>query len=310
MQDSLQELFEKYINEVQYSSCLRPETLRGYRSVFNLFLKVMPEVTSTEFLTSEMLHEFFKRIQTRQRTIGKATIKTGVKKSTVKTLWSKLNVFFSWLTNNGYVRENPLKTIKPPKVNYDDFKKLEDTDIHKLYAAITMHSINILSLRRDTFMLSLLLFCGLRKGEFISLRVTDIDLQKKEITIRGETSKSNKKRILKMHPTLILHFTDYLKTRNSLFLKTEHLIVSNRGDTGLTVEGLKHWTQSLGKKSGVKFHLHRFRHSFACKLAEANVNIFKIQKLMGHSDITTTMRYARSMATENMADEIEKISIF
>ena len=112
-----------------------------------------------------------------------------------------------------------------------------------------------------------------------------------------------------MHPILILHLIDYFRERNSRSLKTEHLIVSSRGDRGLTREGLKHWTKNLIKKSGVKFHLHRFRHSFATKLAEADVNVFKIQKMMGHTNVSMTMRYAGSVKTEDMANEIGKISI-
>ena len=71
---------------------------------------------------------------------------------------------------------------------------------------------------------------------------------------------------------------------------------------------LKHWVKSLIKKSGVKLHLHQFRHTFACKLAEADTNLFKIQKLMGHASITMTMKYARSLQTSDMADDIAKIS--
>lgn len=309
MEKNLQELFDLYINEAQFTACLSSETIRGYRAVFTLFLKIMPEVSTPELLTNEMLNEFFKRIQSRQRIVGRNTLKTGVKKSTIKTQWSKLNVFFAWLYKRNYINENPLKYIRPPQPIYDDSRRIEDSDLRKIYSAITLHSANTLMLRRDTVMISLLLFCGLRKGEFISLQIRDIDLEKKEITIRGETSKSKKTRVLKMHPTLILHLIDYFRERNSRSLKTEHLIVSGRGDRGLTREGLKHWTKNLIKKSGVKFHLHRFRHSFATKLAEADVNVFKIQKMMGHTNVSMTMRYAGSVKTEDMANEIGKISI-
>jgi len=309
MEKNLQELFDLYINEAQFTACLSSETIRGYRAVFTLFLKIMPEVSTPELLTNGMLNEFFKRIQSRQRIVGRNTLKTGVKKSTIKTQWSKLNVFFAWLYKRNYINENPLKYIRPPQPVYDDSKRIEDSDLRKIYSAITLHSANTLMLRRDTVMISLLLFCGLRKGEFISLQIRDIDLEKKEITIRGETSKSKKTRVLKMHPILILHLIDYFRERNSRSLKTEHLIVSSRGDRGLTREGLKHWTKNLIKKSGVKFHLHRFRHSFATKLAEADVNVFKIQKMMGHTNVSMTMRYAGSVKTEDMANEIGKISI-
>lgn len=302
----LNKLFNEYVNECQFSMCLRSETIRGYRAVFNLFAKVMPEVSSTGELTTEMLNLFFKRIKTRSRIVGKNTIKTGVKSSTIKTQYSKLIVFFRWLCQKGYLEQNPLKNIKAPQVNYDDFRRLKDEEINKIYSAIIRCSNNTLLLRRDTVMVSILLFCGIRKGEFASLQVKDFDLEKKEITIKGETSKSKRTRVLKIHPTLLLHLKDYLKERRHL--KTEYLIVSNRGDIGLTREGLKHWVQNLIDKSGVKFHLHQFRHTFACKLAESDVNMFKIQRMMGHQNISMTMKYARSLQTEAMEEDIGKIS--
>ncbi len=307
--NSLPQKFEEYIKEARFGAQLRHETLRGYTAVFNLFLKIMPEVTDTDLLSPSMLIEFFKRIQTRDRLVGKNTIKTGVKTSTIKTQWSKLNVFFAWLERKKYIAENPLKDIRPPHPNYDDPRALFDKDIHKIYSAIALYSSNPFIMRRDTVMVSLLLYCGVRKGEFISLQVRDIDLEKREIIIRGETSKSKFARILKLHPTLVLHLKDYLHLRRLLNLKSEHLLLANARDSGLTREGLKHWVKRLSDKTGVKFHLHRFRHTFACKLADANVHPFKIQKMMGHTSLVMTMKYVRSMKTENMEEDISKISI-
>lgn len=308
MESSLEKLFEQYISECKFTACLQPETIRGYESVFTLFLKVTPELSSIDLLSTEMLHEFFKRIQTRQRIIGKNKIKTGVKKSTIKMYWSKLNAFLEWLCKNKYIQQNPLKHIRPPRVYYDDFRKLDDHDIRKIYAAITLHSPNSLQLRRDTAMVSLLLFCGLRKSELLSLLVNDIDIEKREITVRKETSKSVYTRVIKMHPSLLMNIKEYIKERNNKHYKTPYFITSTKVDEQLTADGLKHWVNTLIIKSGVKFHLHQFRHTFACKLAEADVSVFKIQRMMGHADIKMTMRYARSLKTENMDDDIGKIS--
>lgn len=307
----LQQLFEEYVSGCRYSARLSRETIRGYQSVFNLFLKVMPEITELEDLTPEMLNEFFKRIQTRIRIVGKDTPKTGVRNSTIKTQWTKLNVFFKWLCKKGYLEKdkNPLVDIKPPRVTYDDFCRLEDADVRRIYTAITLHSANSFMQRRDTMIVSILLFCGLRKGELSGLQVRDIDMDRREITIRGETSKSKRTRILRIHPTLLLHIRDYLKERNIRRLRTEYLIASNKGDSGLSKEGLMHWVKRLIKISGVQFHLHMFRHTFACKLAENDVNLFKIQKMMGHTDIRMTAKYARSIRTEDMEEDIGKISI-
>ena len=308
MNKTLQQLFDEYVNEAQFSACLRPETIRGYKAVFILFMKVMPEVTSLESLTPEMLNEFFKRIKTRQRIVGRDTLKTGVKNSTIKTQYSKLNVFFVWLFKKGHIIVNPLKGIKRPRVSYDEHRRLNDDEVNKVYAAIILHSSNTFRQRRDTMMVSLLAFLGIRRGELASIKIKDIDLDKQEIIIQGATSKSGKSRTLHMNPTLVMHIKDYLKERNLRGLKTEYLVASSRGDRNLSLEGLKHWVESVEKKSGVKFHLHCFRHTFGCKLAEADVNLFKIQKMMGHSDVRITMRYARSLKTEDMGEDISKIS--
>ncbi len=305
----LKELFELYVYECTYSACLRPETIRGYTAVFNLFQKVMPSVVSVDDLSTESLTEFFRRIQTRQRLVGKGTVKTGVRKSTIKTQWSKLNAFFAWLRIKGYLEQSPLEGIKAPQPDYDDFRRLEDNDIHKIYSAIARTSANSLTLRRNNLMISLLLYCGLRKGEFISLQVRDIDMHKKEVTVRAETSKSKRTRVLPMHDTLVSHLREYLRERNARTFTTEYLLVSTKADSGLTREGLKHWVKGIIMHSGVRFHLHQFRHTFACKLVEANVNAFNIQRLMGHTSIMMTMRYVRSLRTEHMGSEISKISI-
>lgn len=307
--DKLQQLFEEYISRCRYTARLRPETIRGYQSVFKLFLKVMPEVIELEDLTPEMLNEFFKRIQTRIRIVGRDTPKVGVKNSTIKTQWTKLDVFFDWLCKKKHIAENPLEDIKPPRVNYDDYKRLEDTEINRIYSAIVTYSTSQLMLRRDTLMVSLLLYLGIRRGEFISLQVKDLDLIKRKITIRGETSKSGRTKILPIMPTLLLHLKDYLEVRRRMGYRTEYLIVSTREDRGLSIDGLKHWVNSIIRKSGVKFHLHQFRHTFACKLTEGGTSSLSLQKLMGHASITMTSKYTRSLRAENMMAEVSKISI-
>jgi integrase len=158
-------------------------------------------------------------------------------------------------------------------------------------------------------MISLLVFCGLRKGEFISLQVRDIDMDKGMLTIRGETSKSKRTRYLPMHRTLMMHLQEYIRERNKYSYKTEYLIVSSTGDNRLTVHGLKHWIQRLIHASGVRFHLHRFRHAFACTLANKNVGLIKIQKLMGHTDPKMTAMYLRSITTEDLRADIDKLSV-
>jgi integrase/recombinase XerD len=305
----LQQLFNEFISESQYSVRLSSETIRGYKEIFRLFISTMPEVAGIDFFTSEMVNEFFKRLQTRERTVGKNITKVGTKESTIKTYRSKLNVFAEWLTRKNIIDHNPIKHLKVPIPKYDDRRALEIADIQKLYSAITTNSKNALLLRRDIAMVSLLTYTGLRFGEFISLESRDIDFQKKLLFVRSQTSKSNRTRLIPIHATLHFHLLDYIQERNRWKYKTHRLIVSANSDTGLSKDGLRHWVKTLQRKSGVKFHLHQFRHSFACNLAQKDVNAVKIQKLLGHSSLEMTMTYLRSIMPEDLNEEINRLSI-
>ena len=309
MEKTLQELFTDYIAECRFARGLRPQTITGYEATFDHFSTMMPEVVAIGSLTRDIMIEFFKRIKTRTRIVGRDTPKVGLKDSTVKTYGNKLNAFFVWLIQKELVVRNPLVGIKLKYPEYNDKRALKTEEIHKIIAAITLNPESPLMLKRDMMMVHLLLFLGLRKGEFISLREEDVDMKVKLVTTRAETSKSKRSRSIAIHPTLLFHIQEYLKEKNRLGYTTESLIVSTNEDKGLSVHGLKHWVEKLNKLSGVKFHLHQFRHSFACNLAKTNMSIIKIRDLMGHKSIKMTETYLRSMTAEDTREDINKMTI-
>lgn len=308
-ENKLPQLCTQFLNECQYSSRLRLETIRSYREVIQVFIKVMPEITEANLISTEMIIEFFKRLQTRERIVGKGIIKVGVKSSTIKTYHTKFGSFLEWLFKKGIIPENPIKKIKPPELRYEDSRALDEDSVRKLYSSITLNSKDLLILRRDIAMVSLLIFSGIRLGEFVSLEVRNVDFEKRLLTVQGQTSKSQKTRVIPIHPTLLFHLRDYIIERNKRKYQTQYLIVSANRDRDLGRDGVKQWVKKHSANSGVKFHLHQFRHSFACNLAKKNVSAVKIQKLLGHSSLNMTMTYLRSINTEEMQDDINRLSI-
>jgi integrase len=308
-QIEITELFERFLYECEYTNRLSAETIRGYKEVFHLFVLIMPEVTSVQSCSANIMITFFQRLQTRRRVIGKGNIKIGIKTSTVKTYWNRLNSFFTWLLHKQLIKENPLADLRPPKAYYDEIESLNAEDIKKLYAAITLNSKTTFKCKRDTAMISLLLFCGLRRNEFISLKVNDIDFEQRLLTVQSGTSKSRKVRHIPLHHTLLLHLKDYLRERNKRGYATYMLIVSMNIDAGMTKHGIKHWVNDLGQKAKVSFHLHQLRHTFATNLAKKDVNAIKIQRLLGHTTPAMTMSYLRAISTKDLQEDINKLSI-
>jgi len=309
MEKNLQQLFDKYINECESSRGLRPETIKGYRAVFGHFSTMVPEAVSVKSLTVDSMNDFFARIKKRTRIVGRDTIKTGLEDSTIKTYGNKLNAFFVWLMQRELLLKNPLDNIRLKYPQYNDQRALTQEEVNKIISAVTLHPGIPLMFKRNTVMISLLFFCGLRAGEFIAIQGRDIDMVKRTLTVRAETSKSKRSRIIPMNLNLVRHLEEYIRERNKCGYKTEYLIVSTSKDRGLTRHGLKHWVKRLVKLSGVKFHLHRFRHSFACNLAKCGTPILKIRDLMGHKSIRMTEVYLRSMMAEDAREDIDRLTI-
>lgn len=303
----LNELFQQYIQICEYTLRRRPATIKSYKDSFAHLIKLVPEIVYPYHLTETRMNEFFKRMQTRKRIVGRDTVKVGVKSSTIASYWSKLNPFFIWLESGGYIDKSPLAYISKPKEYYENKPAVKKKDIEKLYASILLQSNSTFIIKRDTALLSTLFFTGVRKRELLSFKVRDIDLEKNIITIKGETSKSKRTRRIPINPTLKVHLADYLKARKKY--TSEMLFVSSNRDSGLTEYGIKHWVKRMRKQSGVRFHLHQLRHTFACNLARNNISLPKLQKLMGHTDLRMTERYVRSLGVEHLIDDILKLNI-
>ncbi|OGJ54777.1 hypothetical protein A2880_03320 [Candidatus Peribacteria bacterium RIFCSPHIGHO2_01_FULL_49_38] len=300
-------LFSEYISECKYTLRRRPETLRGYEAVFSTFVKLCPGV-SLDTLTAKTITQFFERLQTRERIVGRDIVAKGVKDSTIGTYSSKLHSFFTWLVGKGLLAQNPLHGVKREYPAYDDSKTLRKKDIERIRTAIENNSRHLLQAKRDRMILSILLFCGVRKGELLGLHVTDVDLERLILTVRRETSKSKHSRKLPINRELRMHIEDYLEERRRHKYTTPHLIVSLERDSGLTTHGIKHWVDNLKRVSGVKFHLHRFRHAFACAAYTICKDPLAIQLFLGHADLKMTVRYLRSLGVEEFRSTVDSMS--
>lgn len=303
----LQRLFSEFIFECEYARKLRPDTLRGYKGAFQLFIKLVPD-TDVESITAITITQFFKTLEQRQRLVGKGVIKTGVKRATIATYWSKLNGFFQWLKVKEYIKVNPFNSMVYPTPNYDDKKFLSRSEIEKILTAILKNpGKSILTLKRNLALFHVLLFCGLRKEELALLQIRDVDLNKRILIVRKETSKSGRTRFLPIHSQAIMHLKDYLNERKKY--QTPYLFVSSTKDEQLGYAGLNYFVNQLRYRSGVRFHLHQLRHTFAVNFLKSSNNVVKLKQLLGHTNISMTMLYVRCLPPNEIRADVEGMNI-
>ncbi len=306
----LAQLHQEFINQQRYLGRLSEVTLRGYGQSFALLREVMPELTLLD-LTAKSMTEFFRRLDTRPRIVGRGIRKVGIKKSTAATYRSKLNRFFEWLVKTGHIKQNPFSLIQYPDVQYEDKKFLGRREIQKIFTSLALSQVRqgVFIQRRNLAIFATLLYTGIRKSELLGLQVTDLDLQRRELTVRAETSKSRLRRTVPMSSELMKLLRDYLAERVRRRLTTPFLFVSSARDDKLSADGLKHLIESIQSASGVKFHVHQFRHTFAVNVLNNGSDIAKLKQLLGHRDIRMTATYLRCLPTSAMRGDVETLTL-
>jgi len=163
--------------------------------------------------------------------------------------------------------------------------------------------------KRNTAILFLLLGTGLRRNELLGLMVIDIDMERRQLKVRAETSKSKMERIVPLNGMVIPKLEDYLNERKRKDLKTPELFVSDNKDSGMTKHGLRYLIEAIKKTSGMNFHIHQLRHTFAVNLINNGTDISKVKQLMGHKDIRMTSAYLRCIPTKAMRNDVEALTL-
>lgn len=310
-QNELDIHFDDFLKEQIAVRGPRKATLEGYIAAFRLFRKLVPEVDLKTIQDRSAWINFFTELQTRERIVGTSEKRTGVKNSTLLTYRSKLSVFMRWLKDTGLIKENPLPKIPKPHATYTDRRYLSGSEIQKLIQVCEYgYKWQNLFLRsRNLTIVKVLLHTGVRRGELLGLRLEDVDFVKRKLTVRAESSKSKMRREIPLSPELQADLRQYVKMRQDhpISYTTHALFVSATRDNALTQHGLKHLVELLSEKSGVHFHLHRGRHTFAANLTAQHVPTQHLQELMGHLDPRMTLKYGRNVGLETLRASVEKM---
>ena len=135
-------------------------------------------------------------------------------------------------------------------------------------------------------MLTVCYGCGLRLSEVLALRVGDIDGERK--LLRIEQGKGAKDRLVPLSPTLLEALCAYWR----LYRPREWLF-SGRAGEALSPTALQKAYTRAKRQAGITKPggIHALRHAYATHQLAAGLNVERLQRLMGHSSIQTTLRY-------------------
>jgi site-specific recombinase XerD len=300
---SLESLVKGYLLSCKTES-KSTRTVAGYQMVLNNFIWycLQQKFPDVQHLTAMHIKYFLMYLgsETHRWNSTSPTAKKLVNGTTVNTYFRRLRTFFGWLKREGLVSANPFENLKTPKLENKIIQSLTPAEIERLFKVCAGKSI--LDVRNRTI-ISILLDTGLRISELTNLDVEDVDLDSGSILVRhGKGGKQRTVHIGNVAQKLLWKYISVYRTgeQTRLFL--------NRSNEPLDLNGMKILIRRLGIKAKIRLHPHMLRHTFAITFLRNGGDVFSLKFLLGHSTLSMTEKYLRSLNDIDAAKAHHKFS--
>jgi integrase/recombinase XerD len=172
-------------------------------------------------------------------------------------------------------------------------RDISDAGAERLFACI--------SHPRDRLMFGLMCWVGLRAGEVAALRVSDLipsghPETGARLRVRG---KGQKERVVPLTPALTQQWGEWLEQRPPV--EGDALFITRR-KRGISVRGIQDRLAHYCHQAGMRVTCHQLRHTFGRRMAEAEMPLPSLSKLLGHAQVTTTQVYIAGAGVDVRAD--------
>lgn len=169
-------------------------------------------------------------------------------------------------------------------LNVSQVKKLQETISDEAIEQLR-DNCNCL---RDLAIIDLLYSTGIRVGELVILNISDIDFDARECVVFG---KGDKERKVYFDAKFKIHLQAYLSSRKDS--NPALFVTLDAPFDRLKISGVEIRMRRLGRALSMeKIYSHKFRRTMATRAIDKGMPIEQVQKLLGHSQIDTTMKYA------------------
>lgn len=258
---------EAFLTAKRIEGCSE-RSLHYYSQILCLMKRMIGK--AIRIITTEDIRSFMAMYQTEHH----------VSSVTLDNMRRIMSSFFGWLEDEDIIVKSPIRRIHKVKTPKTVKETYSDEELEKLRD----HCDQV----RDLALVDLLASTGMRVGELVRLKRTDIDFQERECVVLG---KGNKSRTVYFDARTKLHLSLYLSQRMD---ENSSLFVSLKAPyKALSIGAVESRLRSLGEQIGLsKVHPHKFRRTLATVAIDKGMPIEQVQQLLGHQKIDTTLQYA------------------
>ena len=278
-QVSDQEILSMYLNYEAVEKGLSSNTLESYKRDIVIYLDFLSRNKKTILKATRKDIEKFLSERKEQ----------GSKSRTVARNKVSIVNLYKFLVMENYLSKNPTDNLEVIRLKRVLPESLTTTEVDDL---LSVHNEKTDKGLRDKAIFELMYSSGLRVSEICSLKIDDIFFEGKYLRICG---KGKRERIVPINDRALDILQRYIQTSRVIMVKgkkTSELFLNFRGDK-ISRVGIWKIVKETMKKSGIEKNIypHTLIHSFATHLIQHGADLRSVQRMLGHSDITTTEIY-------------------
>lgn len=280
---SIQTAFEQFQKQNQLKN-LSQSTIDFYSSKARHFFNFLEDTDQPiDSITEETVVDYIFSLKEKQ-----------LHDTTINTYLRMVRAFLYWCMDKGYLGRFPIKLIRadiPIKETYTN------NELERLLEAPDQKNCSFAEYR-NWVMVNFLLGTGCRASTLVNLKIEDLNFSDGTVLFRH--MKTRNQQIVPLTRALLKILEEYLGYRDGA---PSDLLFVSEYSVQLTVSALGNAIWSYNHKRGVeKTSLHLFRHTYAKLYIQAGGDPFRLQKLLGHSDLSMTRRYVALYADDLKAN--------
>jgi len=263
--------------------------LKSAAEAYLLSLKLAGRSTATQESYATVMRRLVDRLGSRavrqitaddMRAYLRELADSGISQSSLNVYITILKGFFRWLVEDGEIRLNPMASMKAHRQPWLPVPPLTDDEVRRLLrAAVT-------GIERVTVWL--LLDCGLRAAELATLELGSVDLERREIRVKG---KGGRIRLVALNEAPRRALEAYFRSR----AQCDGLL----WPSGWNRKSVAYVLDTIARRARVSpMFPHRCRHTFASRFLRQTGDALALQQLLGHSSLTMVSRYVAAAEGE------------
>jgi integrase/recombinase XerC len=283
----MQEVFNKYINYLEVERNASPYTVRNYTTDLLDFFQFLRAkgIGSLKEVDKHTLRDYLSQL-----------MEQGFVKASIARKLSAIRSFYRYLLREEIISTSPVATTFSPKLD----KRLPSfLNIEEMERLLEAPDVSTPQGRRDRALMELLYASGLRVSELVNINLEQVNLDSREIRVRG---KGSKERVVLMGEPAAMALSAYLSQGRPKLLgkKRSDALFLNRYGERLPERRVQRILEKYANIAGIDkgVHPHMLRHTFATHLLDGGADLRVVQELLGHANLSSTQIYTHVTKTQ------------